>query len=235
MIAVAGSVCTGSFLQCVTDGQAVLIQTGVLIAGGAWALFLYWRRRESQATVRITPDCRLEGSGERRVLLVGVQFENASRVALRRIEASLAVFAVSGPYGPDGRLNYLLWRSVADLLLEVEGNRSFVGPYVVFKPSKHPTIWEPGERVATEAALPDPPSQLLAVMIEAFAPRSPIGAFFFRLRRPRAYGLRLWRRSYWAKLYWEWSVLRFVNLEEPRPPVQNVLPPPVAGLRDGRG
>lgn len=198
------------FLEHLTATEAALIQTAVITVGGAWALFLYRRTRRGQVSLLMAPDWRIASLGGRPILIVSCRFDNASKVAARRVEASLDVYTVSG-FGPDGHPSYLLWKTIKDLFLEVDGSLKFEGAHAQFTRNRA-SVWEPGDQAITESALPEPPNALLAVMIDAAVPRNRVVSFALRVRHPRRYGLSF------RRLRWSWTVLRFIDLETPQPP-----------------
>jgi hypothetical protein len=202
------------FVEHLTATEAALIQTAVVTFGGGWALFLYRRTRRGQVNILITPNWRIASADGRTVLVVSCQFDNASKVAARRVEAALGVFTVSG-FAEDGHPSYLLWATIPDLFLEVEGSLKFDGARAQFTRDRTP-VWEPGDRVVTESALPGPPNDFLAVMVDVAVPRNHVVSLVLRLRHPRRYGLSL------APLRWSWTVLRFVDLGVPQPPPRAV-------------
>lgn len=201
-----------AFLDAITDAQASLIQTGVIVMGGLWALYLYRRRREAQPTIQIAVEPRLMTTGAGHTLFLAVRLQNASNVVVRNIEAQLAVFDASR-VDASGHPIYLMWDRVPDVLQDVEGRLVHASGQDLFE-HHPPTVWEPRESLATEVALTNLPPGRMAVKIEAFAPRGAFDRFWQRTRHPRTWGVAWWKpwdRAHRERLSWVWATFLFIE------------------------
>lgn len=81
-----------------TDGQGTALQAFVITAGGLWAYYLYRRRREFQATVRIEAAAKIVDVADNALLIVRVHLINDSAAFI--LVSALATLMTVEPPSP---------------------------------------------------------------------------------------------------------------------------------------
>jgi hypothetical protein len=151
------------FASLKPETQISALQLAGLVLAGLWVFFLYQRRREGQATVRVAMAWRVVG-GQR--LFVRLQMSNESAVVVHDIRLSVTLLKVT----PADNVNGADFAHVAtrDALLIVNGEIKEEHGIIRLEPSERNQL-EPGEGVETEVIfeLPVEDQGLIGLRCEA--------------------------------------------------------------------
>lgn len=143
-------------------------KTGLLAAGGVWALFIYRRTRKGKATVRISGSARLHRPSRREyVLLIRLTMTNVSAVLCREVQATVTLFSAS-QRTPAGSVDLLAFAEQDPLVNLAEQGR--IDPRGI--------VLEPGESIDSEMAFVLNRLELLAMRVLVSGKQSMMGGFY---------------------------------------------------------
>jgi hypothetical protein len=198
-----------NFWELKPETQLSAFQLLTLVVAAVWALVLYHRRRQGQATIRIATSVRVapDDSGDR--LFVRSHIANESAVDLGAVQATITLIDV----GRGRDANTLELRRVAaqDALLPVTGEMLERGGVLTLTQDKNVTL-EPGECVESEVLFDlGQTSSLLALRTEVEGEQR---TFLPRWWRPYFSGTKA--SQPWGIRFREWYIWGSYALIEPR-------------------